>query len=161
MTRDKPLFVYDLPKSIEFHGQPDFQPEEDPLYKDKNFLLLHELAYFWARPIPLEGFATGGSTGEASVSNRKGKRIVAFELNVKCVWEGQIDYDDVSGEMLLPYISEDVDDAKDYEIKFTAKEAGDASHKKAIKFLTAQLPGLREGLAAFKDEIYKKPDKKE
>lgn len=40
--------------------------------------------------------------GEASVSNRKGKQIVAFELNVKCKWEGQVDYDDVSGEMLLP-----------------------------------------------------------
>ena len=122
------------------------------------------------RPRPAAGIPDKGwvkvkkmesCTGEASVSNRKGKRIVAFELNVKCVWEGQIDYDDVSGEMLLPYISEDVDDAKDYEIKFTAKEAGDASHKKAIKFLTAQLPALREGLAAFKDEIYKKPDKKE
>ena len=38
-------------------------------------------------------------TGEASLTNRKGKRIVAYELNVKCKWEGQYDYDDVSGEL--------------------------------------------------------------
>lgn len=28
--------------------------------------------------------------GEASVSNRKGKKIVAFELDVKFTWEGQV-----------------------------------------------------------------------
>jgi hypothetical protein len=94
--------------------------------------------------------------GEASVSNRKGKRIVAFELKVTCKWEGQVDYDDVSGELLLPYISEDIEDANDFEVKLSAKEPGDASHKKALKFLTAQLPTLREGLKAFKDEIHKR-----
>ena len=94
--------------------------------------------------------------GEASVSNRKGKRIVAFELKVTCKWEGQVDYDDVSGELLLPYVSEDIEDANDFEVKLSAKEPGDASHKKALKFLTAQLPTLREGLKAFKDEIHKK-----
>lgn len=94
--------------------------------------------------------------GEASVSNRKGKRIIAFELNVKCKWEGQVDYDDVSGELLLPYISEDVDDANDYEIKWTAKEPSDDSHKKALKFLTKQVPKIKEGLKAFKDEIHSK-----
>ena len=94
--------------------------------------------------------------GEASVSNRKGKRIVAFELKVTCKWEGQVDYDDVSGELLLPYISEDIEDANDFEVKLSAKEPGDASHTKALKFLTAQLPTLREGLKAFKDEIHKR-----
>ena len=64
-------------------------------------------------------------TGEASLTNRKGKRIVAYELNVKCKWEGQYDYDDVSGELLLPYISEDVEDSA-YEIKWTMKEPKDA-----------------------------------
>ena len=94
--------------------------------------------------------------GEASVSNRKGKRILAFELNVKCKWEGQVDYDDVSGELLMPYLSEDIEDAKDYEVKWTAKEPSDASHKKALKFLQAQLPTLREGLKTFREEIHKK-----
>ena len=64
-------------------------------------------------------------TGDASVSNRKGKRIVAYELNIKCKWEGQVDYDDVSGELLLPYISEDVSDSN-YEIKLTATDSKDA-----------------------------------
>ena len=41
-------------------------------------------------------------------------------------------------------------------LRTTAKEPADASHKKALKFLTAQLPGLREGLKAFKDEIHSK-----
>lgn len=44
--------------------------------------------------------------GEASVSNRKGKRIVAFELKVTFKWEGSVDYDEVSGELILPYVSE-------------------------------------------------------
>ena len=55
------VFAFDrlnLPKGIEFHGQPDFQPEED---RDKNFLLLHELAYFWVKPIPIEGYSTAAS----------------------------------------------------------------------------------------------------
>ena len=144
--------------------------------------------------------------GEASVSNRKGKRIVAYEISCKCKWEGQVDYDDVSGELLLPYISEDVDNSeyviqptrllhrlarsspstspcrpsaaldlprrrpsapstsrpsaaptsRRYEIKLTCKEAGDASHKKAARFLTKELPKLKEGLVAFTKEIYAK-----
>jgi hypothetical protein len=73
----------------------------------------------WVRVTKLES-----CEGDASVSNRKGKRIVAYELNVKCKWEGQVDYDDVSGELLLPYISEDVSDS-DYEIKLTAKDSKD------------------------------------
>ena len=43
----------------------------------------------WVRVTKLES-----CTGDASVSNRKGKRIVAFELDVKCQWKGQVDYDD-------------------------------------------------------------------
>ena len=74
----------------------------------------------WVKVTKLES-----CTGEASVSNRKGKRIVAYELNVKCIWEGQVDYDDVSGELLMPYISEDVSDSA-YETKLTAKEPTDA-----------------------------------
>ena len=94
--------------------------------------------------------------GEASVSNRKGKRIVAYEINVKCKWEGQIDYDDVSGELLLPYISEDVEDSQ-YEIKLTAKDPKDDSHKKALKFLTRDaLPTLKASLKTFTTEIYAK-----
>lgn len=94
-------------------------------------------------------------TGEASVSNRKGKRIVAFEIKLKAKWEGQVDYDDVSGTLELPYVSEDVEDSE-YEIKLTAKEAKDESHKKAVKFLTAQLPTLKANLKTFTKEIYAK-----
>ena len=35
--------------------------------------------------------------GEAAVSNRKGKRIVSYELKVTFKWEGSVDYDEVSG----------------------------------------------------------------
>lgn len=93
--------------------------------------------------------------GEASVSNRKGKRICAFELNVKCIWKGQVDYDDVEGELLVPYLSEDVSDAA-YEVKLTAKEPKDDSHKKALRLLSAQLPAIRGHLKTFTDEIYAK-----
>eukprot|EP00327_Prymnesium_parvum_P048061 CAMPEP_0205882284 /NCGR_PEP_ID=MMETSP1083-20121108/16914_1 /ASSEMBLY_ACC=CAM_ASM_000430 /TAXON_ID=97485 /ORGANISM="Prymnesium parvum, Strain Texoma1" /LENGTH=204 /DNA_ID=CAMNT_0053245431 /DNA_START=26 /DNA_END=641 /DNA_ORIENTATION=+ len=83
----------------------------------------------------------------------KGKRIVAFELNAKFKWEGQVDYDDVSGELLLPYISEDVADA-DYELKLTAKDPKDSSHKAALKLLEKQRPVIKERLATFTREIY-------
>mmetsp|Transcript_9503 Transcript_9503/g.23625 ORF Transcript_9503/g.23625 Transcript_9503/m.23625 type:complete len:206 (+) Transcript_9503:27-644(+) len=102
----------------------------------------------WVRVTKLES-----CTGDASVSNRKGKRIVAFELNAKFKWEGQVDYDDVSGELLLPYISEDVADA-DYELKLTAKDPKDSSHKAALKLLEKQRPVIKERLATFTREIY-------
>ena len=44
--------------------------------------------------------------GEASVSNRKGKRIIAFELKVTFEWKGSVDYDEVAGTLELPYVSE-------------------------------------------------------
>ncbi|KAL3912941.1 MAG: hypothetical protein SGPRY_008159, partial [Prymnesium sp.] len=102
----------------------------------------------WVKVTQLES-----CTGEASVSNRKGKRIVAFELNVKCKWEGQVDYDDVSGELVFPYISEDVTDGA-YESKLTAKEPKDTSHKAALKFLEKQMPLINERLKTFTKEIH-------
>ena len=47
-----------------------------------------------------------------------------LKLKVKLKWEGQVDYDDVAGEILLPYVSEDVTDSE-YEIKITSKERDD------------------------------------
>ena len=93
--------------------------------------------------------------GEASVSNRKGKRIVAFELKVTFKWEGSVDYDEVAGELQLPYVSEDVDDGA-YELKWTMKDAKDDSHKKAVKFLQKQEPTIKEGLKTFAKEIFAK-----
>lgn len=93
--------------------------------------------------------------GEASVSNRKGKRIVAYELKVSCKWEGSVDYDEVSGTLDLPYVSEDVENSE-YEIKLTAKDAKDDSHKKAMRYLQKELPALKESLKLFTKEIYAK-----
>ena len=93
--------------------------------------------------------------GEASASNRKGKRIIAYELKVTCEWKGSVDYDEVSGELVLPYVSEDVEDSA-YEIKLTAKEPGDESHKKALRYLQKELPALKEKLKLFTKEIYAK-----
>ena len=93
--------------------------------------------------------------GEASVSNRKGKRIVAYELKVTCKWQGSVDYDEVSGEVVLPYVSEDVENSE-YEIKFTAKEPNDDSHKKAVRYLSKQLPEIKEQMKTFTKEIYAK-----
>jgi len=93
--------------------------------------------------------------GEASVSNRKGKRIVAYELNVKLTWKGSVDYDEVEGQLLLPYVSEDMRESG-YEIKFSAKEPNDDSHKKALRYLQKRLPLIKERLQAFTDEIYTK-----
>jgi len=93
--------------------------------------------------------------GEASVSNRKGKRIVAYELKVVFKWEGSVDYDSVSGELELPYVSEDVTDSA-YEIKWSAKEPNDDSHKSALRYLQKELPTLKEALKTFTKEIYAK-----
>jgi len=90
--------------------------------------------------------------GEASVSNRKGKRIVAYELNVKVTWKGSVDYDDVEGSLLLPYISEDVTDGE-YEIKWTAKEPNDTSHKMALRYMQKQTKTISERLKTFYNEI--------
>ena len=62
---------------------------------------------------------------------------------------------EVSGELELPYVSEDVEDSA-YEMKLTAKEPGDDSHKKAIRYLTKELPALKEALKVFTKEIYAK-----
>ena len=43
-----------LPKKIEFHGLPDFEPETDRQYEGKQYFKLHELAYFYIRPIPTD-----------------------------------------------------------------------------------------------------------
>ena len=91
--------------------------------------------------------------GEASEQPRK--RIVAFELKVTCDWKGQVDYDDVEGTLSAPYVSEDVG-ADDYELKLSAKDAGDASHKKAIKFLQKELAEVQAALRTFTEEIHKK-----
>ena len=93
--------------------------------------------------------------GEAAVSNRKGKRIVSYELKLKFKWEGSVDYDEVSGELLMPYVSEDVEDSN-YEIKLTAKQPNDDSHKKALRYLTKELPTLKANLKKFTAEIYAK-----
>ena len=77
------------------------------------------------------------------------------ELNVKFKWEGSVDYDEVTGELVLPYVSEDVEDSQ-YEIKLTAKDPKDESHKKAMRYLTKELPTLKESLKKFTAEIYAK-----
>ena len=96
--------------------------------------------------------------GEASVSNRKGKRIIAFELKVTFEWKGSVDYDDVSGTLELPYVSEDVENSA-YEMKWTAKEAKDDSHVAALRHLKKQEPKIKEALKIFTKEIYDKGQK--
>eukprot|EP00308_Calcidiscus_leptoporus_P018090 CAMPEP_0119379362 /NCGR_PEP_ID=MMETSP1334-20130426/52320_1 /TAXON_ID=127549 /ORGANISM="Calcidiscus leptoporus, Strain RCC1130" /LENGTH=200 /DNA_ID=CAMNT_0007398847 /DNA_START=19 /DNA_END=621 /DNA_ORIENTATION=+ len=104
----------------------------------------------WVKVTSLES-----CTGEASCSNRKGKRIVAYELDVKCKWKGEVDYDEVEGELLLPYVSEDMA-SSGYDIKIVAKEKSDASHKKAVRYLEKQLPEMKKRMQSFTDDIYAK-----
>ena len=96
--------------------------------------------------------------GEASVSNRKGKRIIAYELKVTFKWEGSVDYDEVGGEIELPYVSEDVEDSA-YEIKWTMKDAKDDSHKAALRHLKKEEPKIKAALKTFTKEIYDKGQK--
>lgn len=107
----------------------------------------------WAKITKLEK-----CEGEASVSNRKGKRIIAFELNVTFKWEGSVDYDEVSGELQLPYISEDVENSE-YETKWTCKDAKDDSHKAGVRHLMKCNPQIKEALKTFTKEIYDKGQK--
>jgi len=127
-----------------------------PWCKDRLTALIVGIA---AKGVPDKGWvkitSLSACEGEASVSNRKGKRIVAYELKVTCKWKGQVEYEDVSGELLLPYVSEDVDDSE-YEIKLTAEQPNDDSHKKALRYLTKELPALKEALKKFTAEIYSK-----
>jgi transposase len=50
---------------------------------------------------------------------------------------------------------QDVDDGK-YEIKWTAKDAKDESHKKAVRYLQKELPEIKEKLKTFTTEIFAK-----
>ena len=52
-------------------------------------------------------------------------------------------------------VSEDVEDSA-YEIKLTAKDPKDESHKKAMRYLQKELPALKEQLKLFTKEIYAK-----
>jgi activator of HSP90 ATPase len=68
-------------------------------------------------------------SGEASVSIRKGKKIVAFDYNAKLCWdltardgEGK-EVAVIKGTYELPEISNDVtDDGEDWEVRSTVKE---------------------------------------
>lgn len=84
----------------------------------------------WVRVTGLES-----CTGEASVSNRKGKRIVAYELDVKLKWQGSVDYDDVEGTLILPYVSEDVSDGA-----YEARTRECAHHRPTIHRPTPHIP---------------------
>jgi ankyrin repeat protein len=41
-----------LPRYIEFHGQPDYAPEKDPRFKDKQHFVMEPQAFFLMKPIP-------------------------------------------------------------------------------------------------------------
>ena len=43
-----------------------------------------------------------------------------------------------------------------YEMKLTAKEPGDESHKKALRYLQKELPALKTAMKTFTKEIYAK-----
>ena len=49
--------------------------------------------------------------GEASVSNRKGKRIVAYELKVTCKWQGSVDYDEAAEAAMFEQLEQAYDQA--------------------------------------------------
>eukprot|EP00300_Choanocystis_sp_HF-7_P004938 c13792_g1_i2.p1 GENE.c13792_g1_i2~~c13792_g1_i2.p1 ORF type:complete len:2271 (-),score=731.14 c13792_g1_i2:47-6859(-) len=40
-----------LPRDVEFHGQPDFAPEQDKRYKDQQYFVLDPRAFFLFKPI--------------------------------------------------------------------------------------------------------------
>ena len=47
-------------------------------------------------PSPLMVHTYWSEVMQASVSNRKGKTITAFEIKMKCKWQGEYDYDEVT-----------------------------------------------------------------
>ena len=82
---------------------------------------------------------------------------MAYELCVKMKWEGSVDYEEVSGTLELPYVSEDCRESG-YEAKVLPKEneRDDESHKKAARYLQKQLPEVKRRMQTFTDEIYAK-----
>lgn len=52
--------------------------------------------------------------GDCTINVRKGKRIITYELKIKCSWSGvygpESDKKRGSGKIEMPYVCEDVDD---------------------------------------------------
>lgn len=70
--------------------------------------------------------------GEAIVNNRKGKTIVAYELDLTLTWSGTLGQDGtkVRGEIRVPYISEENHD-EDPEVNVTVSTDGKVDAKSA------------------------------
>ncbi|KAK2079203.1 hypothetical protein QBZ16_002894 [Prototheca wickerhamii] len=95
--------------------------------------------------------------GEAIVNNRKGKTIVAYELDLALTWSGTLgEGTKVKGEILVPYISEENHD-EDPEVTVTVSaEAGaDAKAAEVARGLVVDhgRPVVHRALATFVREL--------
>jgi activator of HSP90 ATPase len=66
--------------------------------------------------------------GDAIINRRKGKVIPAYELDVSFGWTGTSEDGEFSGQIKLPYISEENHD-EDPEVQVTIKETGSDAEK--------------------------------
>ncbi|KAL4435457.1 hypothetical protein ABPG77_006219 [Micractinium sp. CCAP 211/92] len=90
--------------------------------------------------------------GEAVVNNRKNKVIAAYEISLVLGWEGSADGTAVTGEVRVPYISEENHD-EDPEIQVAASSEGPAAQKLRGAILSHGKKVLHDALATFVKEL--------
>lgn len=90
-------------------------------------------------------------SGEATINQRKGKTIPAYELAVTLKWKGtNVQGDDISGEIKLPYISEENHD-EDPELQ-VVMTSGDDEKVRGVVFTSAK-PIIFKAIATFVKEL--------
>eukprot|EP01138_Halocafeteria_seosinensis_P013765 gb/GECG01014056.1/.p1 GENE.gb/GECG01014056.1/~~gb/GECG01014056.1/.p1 ORF type:complete len:379 (+),score=82.74 gb/GECG01014056.1/:1-1137(+) len=101
--------------------------------------------------------------GEASVSIRKGKKLLFFEFEVKGEWEGEMVDGDGNvlatgdGQFHIPDLDQDTDIDDEMEIKVTAASDGGANDiELKEKFRQHGVSKIRELFQQFVDELRKK-----
>lgn len=90
--------------------------------------------------------------GEAVVNNRKNKIIAAYEISLTLGWEGTADGTAVTGEVRVPYISEENHD-EDPEVQVAASSEGAAAQKLRGAILSHGKKVLHDALATFVREL--------
>eukprot|EP00708_Paratrimastix_pyriformis_P005860 GAFH01005000.1.p2 GENE.GAFH01005000.1~~GAFH01005000.1.p2 ORF type:complete len:170 (-),score=34.32 GAFH01005000.1:168-677(-) len=84
--------------------------------------------------------------GDATINIRKQKKMVNYELNVTCSWEGEMkvgeDTKKAFGKVRLPYVCEDVEDGQ-YNIEITCD--GSEPHQQALR---QKMEGVRPAVLA-------------
>ncbi|KAI7840914.1 hypothetical protein COHA_005346 [Chlorella ohadii] len=103
--------------------------------------------------LSVRGTGVKSCEGEAVVNNRKNKIIAAYELSVTLGWEGSTaDGTAVTGEVRLPYVSEENHD-EDPEMQVATSTEGPAAQQLKAAILGSGKKVVHDAVAVFVKEL--------